>query len=185
MTAARLSIDAATLDHLLRELAARGQGTRESGAFLLTEKTNPASALPQPVTAVAFYDDLDPHCLTGRIEFGAAGYSALNELCRRGERRVVGDIHTHPYRGVRQSGIDADHPMVALDGHVAVIAPYFAVGVTDVEQLGVDVRHDGGWISFYGRQAADVITVHPTVPRPSRWRRLLMRRRNGRTEERS
>jgi hypothetical protein len=182
VTTVRLTIEAA----LLRELAERGQGRREAGAFLLTDRAHPADQLPQPVTAVAFYDDLDPDCLTGGISFGAAGYTALNALCRADARRVIGDIHTHPYQHVQQSSIDASHPMVALDGHVALIAPYYAIGVTDVSQLGVHVRDDGQWASFYGEQAFAVILVRPDRPVAARapwWRRLLPRLRLHRIQE--
>ena len=36
---------------------------------------------------------------------------------------MIGDVHTHPGRGVHQSGIDAANPMVAQKGHVALIVP--------------------------------------------------------------
>jgi hypothetical protein len=186
MTTARLILDDALLQGLLRELAERGQGRRESGAFLLTDRAHPADGLPQPVTATAFYDDLDPACLAGAIDFGAAGYSALNALCRADARRVIADIHTHPYRHVRQSAIDAAHPMVAVDGHVALIAPHYAVGVTDVAQLGVHVRNDGHWLSFYGDEATVVVVVRahrPIVARAPWWRRLLLRLCPHRSQE--
>ena len=180
MTDARLSMEPAMFGGLLHELARRGEGRRESGAFLLADRGGSAQ-LPQPVISVAFYDDLDPDCLTGRIDFGAVGYSALNALCRRHGLRVVADIHTHPYRSTRQSTIDATHPMVALDGHLALIAPYFAVGVTDVAQLGVHLRGGGRWTSYYGRQAAAMIDVRLPVP-ALWWRRLRprLRRHAGR-----
>lgn len=181
MTGARLRMEGAMFGSLLQELARRGQGRRESGAFLLADRGGSAQ-MPQQVTSVAFYDDLDADCLTGRIDFGAVGYSALNALCRRQHLRVVADIHTHPYRSTRQSKIDATHPMVALDGHLALIAPHFAVGVTDVAQLGVHLREGGQWTSYYGREAAAMIDVRlPAVAAPW-WRRLRprLRRHAGR-----
>jgi hypothetical protein len=92
----------------------RGQGGRESGAFLLADRGHPAGQLPQPVIAVALYDDLDPDRLTGEITFCAVGYTALSARCRGEGLRVVGDIHTHPGRYVQQSAIDVSHPIVAL-----------------------------------------------------------------------
>lgn len=176
MNAVRLAMGANQLRTLLSELARRGQGQRESGAFLLTDRRHPAGALPQPVTALAYYDDLDPACLTGGITFDARGYSALNAHCRLNSLRVVGDIHTHPGRYVQQSQIDATHPMVAIDGHVALIAPNFANGVTDVSEFGVHVRVDGSWRSFYGSCATEVVKVldgHRSEIPISWWRRAL------------
>ncbi|WFE38241.1 hypothetical protein [Micromonospora sp. WMMD998] len=177
---ARLTIKPDLFDVLLAGLAERGQGHRESGAFLLTDRTHPDNELPQAVTAIAFYDDLDPDCLTGRIDFHAAGYTALQNLCRRNGLRVAGDIHTHPAHRVQQSRIDAAHPMVARDGHVALIAPHFAAGVTNVSQLGVHVRVNGDWASFYGEQAAELLLVpvpegRLVAERTPWWRRMLSR----------
>ncbi|MET7951273.1 hypothetical protein [Micromonospora sp. NPDC005324] len=182
----RLTIEPGTFDVLLAGLAERGQGHRESGAFLLTDRAHPDNELPQPVTAIAFYDDLDPDCLTGRIDFHAAGYTALQDLCRRDGLRVVGDIHTHPAHRVQQSGIDAAHPMVARDGHVALIAPHFAADVTDVSQLGVHLRVSGNWVSFYAEQAAELLLVPEwrlAAERTPWWRRLLSRFRRRQLQE--
>ncbi|SCG60038.1 hypothetical protein [Micromonospora halophytica] len=184
---ARLTIAPDLFDVLLAGLAERGQGNRESGAFLLTDRTHPEEELPQPVTAIAFYDDLDPDCLTGRIDFHAAGYTALQDLCRRDGLRVVGDIHTHPAHRVQQSRVDATHPMVARDGHVALIAPHFAAGVTDVSQLGVHLRVKGTWASFYREQAAELLLVPAgrlAAQRTPWWRRMLSRFRRRQRQER-
>jgi hypothetical protein len=175
---ARLTITPQLFATLVDGLAERGQGHRESGAFLLTARDHPEDELPQPLTEIAFYDDLDPGCLTGRIDFHPIGYTALQTLCRRAGLRVVADIHTHPAHRVQQSRIDADHPMVALDGHVALIAPNFAAGVIEVSQLGVHLRADGAWTSFYAECAADLVFVPQPIPAAGRtlwWRRLLSR----------
>lgn len=67
---------AAATDRAVRhpdaELAHRGNGERESGAFLLTPPATPRARARQRVIAVAYYDDLDPQCLTGGITFTAA-----------------------------------------------------------------------------------------------------------------
>ncbi len=144
---------------LLAELARRGQGRREAGAFLLTDRSHPTTVLPQPVTAIAYYDDLDPDCLTGSITFHANGYSALNALCRQRGVRAIGDIHTHPGRGVGQSRIDAANPMIALPGHIALIAPRFAIGVTSISELGVHVRGNGTWTSYFDGDTALIIHI--------------------------
>ena len=146
---------------LISELARRGNGEQESGAFLLARAGHrPDEAARQQVTAVAYYDDLDPQCLTGGITFSANGYTALASRCRRDGLRVTGDIHTHPGSKVMQSAIDAAHPMTALPGHIALIAPCYARGITGPADLGVHVLQDGGqWASFYARDAAQVVTL--------------------------
>ncbi|GAA5202005.1 hypothetical protein GCM10023322_83020 [Rugosimonospora acidiphila] len=172
---ARLTIEPRLFAALVKGLAERGQGHRESGAFLLADRAHPEDQLPQLVTTIAFYDDLDPLCLTGGIDFHAVGYTALQNLCRRDGLRVAGDIHTHPVDRVQQSRVDAEHPMVARDGHVALIAPRFAAEVTDVCQIGVHVRAYGGWTSFYGDRAAEVVLVGTRAGGSAWWRRLLAR----------
>jgi hypothetical protein len=159
VTGHRLTIAADLFREILAELARRGAGRRESGAFLLADRGHPAGDLPQPVTAVAYYDDLDPDCLTGNITFHARGYAALNARCRRDGLRVVADVHTHPGQRVEQSRIEAAHPMVALDGHVALIVPRYAADVLDVAELGVHVRVGRRWNSFYGQQATEILQV--------------------------
>lgn len=108
---------------LVWSLRQRGQGRRESGAFLLA---NSSIAATRKVCHVAYYDDLDPSALDqGWIEFHSRGYSALWKLCEQQNLRVVADIHTHPGRSVGQSDIDRAHPMVPVAGHVAIILPWF------------------------------------------------------------
>lgn len=148
---------------LLRELSARGGGVRESGAFLLARRsdTTPTGqgTKPIPIVRAAYYDDLDPHCLTGGITFGADGYSALNALCRTEGLTVAADIHTHPGDVVHQSGIDASHPMTATDGHLALIAPHYGQGSISVQDLGAHVLRAGGWQSFFDRDVHTVVRV--------------------------
>jgi hypothetical protein len=175
VTDARLLFDAVLFREVIHELARRGGGSRESGAFLMTDRDHAASSLPQPVTAVAYYDDLDPDCCrTGAITFHGDGYTALAARCRRDRLRVIGDIHTHPSDRVAQSRTDAAHPMIALDGHVALIAPRFAIAVTDAQALGVHVRENGGWASFFGPKAAALVYIRER-PRPHWTARLAHR----------
>ena len=92
---------------LVRDLRRRGEGRRESGAFLLAP---PGRCR---VAAHVCYDDLDPTALDqGIIVFQGAGYVPLWDLCERRQLRVVADIHTHPGRWTGQSPSDATHPMV-------------------------------------------------------------------------
>src|ERR1700752_1997236 len=106
------------------QLAERGHGQRESGAFLL----GPIDGDGSTVTAVAYYDDLAPDCLSGDIRFPQEGFTELWRLCRLNGMRVLGDVHTHGGSWVGQSGTDRTNPMVAQRGHVSLIAPHFARG---------------------------------------------------------
>lgn len=181
MNPGRLSITRELFDTLMKELEARGAGARESGAFLLTSSdSGDADDQEWPeVTAIAYYDDLDPSSLTGGITFNAAGYTALNALCRREQLRVVGDIHTHPREWVAQSSIDAAHPMVALPGHVALIAPSFACAPLDPDELGIHVFRAPGWDSYFGVDEAVCLRVtgRSTSTRMSRLLRVMTRLR--------
>jgi hypothetical protein len=75
---------------MIAELARRGAARRESGAFLLCDRTGE----PRTVTRVVYLDDLDPNCLTGAIELDGLAYSKLWDICDAEGRRVIGDVHT-------------------------------------------------------------------------------------------
>ncbi len=155
-----LRMNASLYDELMRELAKRGGGVRESGAFLLGSRLPDDAGPPFDVVSIAYYDDLDPSSLTGGITFRAAGYSQLSALCRETHTKVVGDVHTHPSRHVAQSHTDATHPMVGIAGHVAFIAPEFAADAPRPHQLGAHLRQqDGSWTSLYGPGVATVLDV--------------------------
>lgn len=110
---------------LLRELDHRGQRRRESGAFLL----GTIEGAIRHVSTFVCYDDLDPHALDGGyITFHGEGFPRLWALCRARDLRVVADVHTHPGRDARQSGIDQRHPMLPVARHLALIVPKFAKG---------------------------------------------------------
>ncbi|MGI8428076.1 MAG: hypothetical protein ACR2OB_01940 [Solirubrobacteraceae bacterium] len=136
---------------LVTELARRGRGDRESGAFLLarTERS------PRRVTAVVFFDDLDSAALNGAISIRGEAFARLWEICQERGMRVIADVHTHPGAGVQQSPTDAANPMVARSGHVAIIVPRFAKGSPQPHQIGFHVyQGDRTWTSEYGREAA-------------------------------
>lgn len=145
-----VEISRSRLRRTVRELARRGQGARESGAFLLGRLSErPSRGRPWPITHVAFYDDLDAECLTGGITF--RGFEDLWQVCRELKMTVIADIHTHPSTWVEQSKIDADNPMISTIGHLAVIVPNYAQRSPHPEDFGVHV-HLGGknWESFRG-----------------------------------
>jgi proteasome lid subunit RPN8/RPN11 len=109
---------------LMKTLVERGQGRRESGAFLLGR----VEGRRRRIEVIVPYDDLDGGCLdTGIVIFDGAGYGPLWTLCRETGLSVVADVHTHgeaPF----QSEADRTNPMIARPGHIAIIVPNFACG---------------------------------------------------------
>ena len=117
----------------LAELRRRGDGRRESGAFLLGRRDGQRRAIAR----FAYYDDLDPRCLdSGIVVFDGAGFPALWSLCREAGLEVVADVHTHP-GAPRQSPADRANPMIAQAGHVALIVPDFARRGRRAAELGI------------------------------------------------
>lgn len=130
---------------LIAELCSRGDGIRESGAFLL------AAINKKIVTDFICYDDCDPDCLKGRyIEFSGEGYSMLWEHCRVHDLHVVADVHTHPRSWTGQSETDKAHPMILFPGHVALIVPHYAQYNADsITGVGAfEYQGDKKWKSF-------------------------------------
>ncbi len=141
----RLSCSSRLWRVLLHELARRGGGHRESGAFLLGKRLGGRRV----IDGFICYDDLDPHCLdSGIVVFDGAGYGPLWQHCRKAQLEVVADVHTHG-GSARQSAADRDHPMVATPGHVALIVPGFAQRLVDARELGVyEYQGDHRWQSY-------------------------------------
>lgn len=103
---------------LIFDLRRRSAGGGESGAFLLGPKGS------SRITAYICYEELDPGVYQGgAIVFHGSGYGALWQRCREKGLQVQADVHTHPTADVRQSPIDARHPMVPTVGHTAMIVP--------------------------------------------------------------
>lgn len=127
------------------ELAARGRGHRESGAFLLGHRRG---RRPK-ITHVAYFDDLEPTSLNGAVHLTTAGYTRLNALCVRLGVEVLADIHTHPGDHIHQSGVDMENPLVALPGHVALIVGHLAQNGARLADVGC-YRYDGddGWTTL-------------------------------------
>jgi proteasome lid subunit RPN8/RPN11 len=152
---ALLRIPQRTWDTIIGELAHRGRGTRESGAFLLAA----AGGEPRTVVRVVYFDDVDPNCLTGGIAIDGLAFSRLWDICETDDLRVVADIHTHPTRNVHQSSIDAANPMVSQAGHVAVIVPSFAQGRIEPHHAGVHLYDGTRWTTWTDRAAAQRLFV--------------------------
>jgi proteasome lid subunit RPN8/RPN11 len=135
---------------LTRELARRGRGERESGAFLLGCAKGSTTRVARWIP----FDDLDPEALNGAISIRGEAFNKLWELCRENGLRVLADVHTHPGTHVHQSQTDESNPMVAQRGHVAIILPRFAQGRQRLEELGLHVYNgDGAWKSYLDEEA--------------------------------
>ncbi|QKL60736.1 hypothetical protein HI808_03195 [Ralstonia solanacearum] len=135
---------------LVTDLARRGKGRRETGAFLLGK-----AAGDNRVEAFVCYDDLDPHALSGGIvAFHARGFSALWELCAKKGLKVLADAHTHPTHDVCQSRVDRNHPMIPVQGHIALILPnYGRTSKWSLDGVGIHVfRGQSRWDSFGAEQ---------------------------------
>lgn len=135
----------------LSELGRRGQGQHESGAFLLGHWRGQRRTIEQFV----YYDDLDPGCLdSGVVVFDGTYFSTLWSYCRQTGLRVVADVHTHGNHYARQSSLDRDNPMIAQEGHVALIVPNFSQTMVGAASIGV-YEYQGAhrWQDHSGRQA--------------------------------
>jgi proteasome lid subunit RPN8/RPN11 len=132
---------------LLAELDRRGQRRHEAGAFLLGARVGEL----REVQDVVFYDDLDPKAYSsGVCILHAPAFAALWSICRARGLTVVGDVHTHP-GGAFQSEADRTNPMVAREGHIAIIVPNYATGRPTNAKLGVfEYRGNHAWTDHSG-----------------------------------
>lgn len=141
----------------MTDLAERGRGERESGAFLLARKGDAGNTVHAWIT----YEMLDEQSLQhDYIRLDSRAFTRLWAHCDARNLTVVGDVHTHPL-GPRQSPSDRQHPMIALAGHVALVVPQFAIGDPRPEDVSFNVYLGGGrWASFYGPKAAARILLY-------------------------
>ena len=141
---------------LIADLRRRGQGRRESGAFLLGCETE----VVKFVETWLPYDELDPASLNyDYIRLETSAFPKLWAHCEARGVQVVADVHTHPGMP-EQSESDQAYPMVSISGHVALIVPWFArAGVTPAD-LSFNVYLGGGeWDSKFRQEAADLIKL--------------------------
>ena len=123
---------------ICRELRRRGQGVRESGAFLLGRNV----AGKAHITSAIYYDDIDRNALsTGIIRLKGSTLGKVWQICRDTGLEVIADVHTHP-DGAGQSQSDQQHPMISKAGHVALILPQFARHPFLLSKIGV-YRYSG------------------------------------------
>lgn len=154
--AARLRLSHELWREMIAELAERGRGERESGAFLVASRVGDG----RTIKTIAYLDDLDPDCLVGGIHFHREGYAKLSAVCSDVNGRVVADVHTHPGTWVGQSATDQSNPMISRVGHIALVLPRFAQGGCFPEAVGFhQYRGCDGWKSVTGRKVRDLIYV--------------------------
>lgn len=127
---------------MVEELAARGEGRRESGAFLL----GPRRGQRPKVTRIVYFDDLEPGSLNGAVHLTTSAYTALWAVCREYNVEVLADVHTHPGAHIRQSHIDKENPLVAQRGHLAIIIPHYAQRPSRLRDVGTyEYGGESGW----------------------------------------
>ncbi len=146
----RLSCSSKLWREGLSELQRRGKGQHESGAFLL----GVSQGNRRTIKRFVYYDDLDTHSLdTGIVVFDGSGYGPLWQLCRETGLTVVADVHTHG-GCAQQSHLDRDNPMIAKQGHIALIVPQFATQIFQPSDLGVyEYEGEHCWQDWSGYQA--------------------------------
>jgi proteasome lid subunit RPN8/RPN11 len=135
---------------ILAELARRGEGRHEAGAFLL----GPTGAGRRRVCDVIYYDELEADAYsTGVCILHGEAFAKLWGQCRQKRLTVVGDVHTHQGLAT-QSEADRTNPMIARSGHVAVIVPNFARGRFKHRKLGIyEYRGEHEWRDHSGARA--------------------------------
>jgi proteasome lid subunit RPN8/RPN11 len=121
----------------------RGGKRHEAGAFLLGVRTGDI----RTVRDIIFYDELDPDAYqTGVCVLHAPAFAKLWSICRARGLSVVADIHTHPGAAF-QSHSDRTNPMVAREGHIAIIVPDYAAPPVARSDLGIfEYRGSHQWI---------------------------------------
>jgi len=106
---------------LLCDLNFKGEGRRESGAFLLGKKGS------RKVCHYICYDELYEDAFSsGYIVLERVAWVRLWDFCSKNKMQVLADIHTHPSEWTAQSPSDMQNPLVSQAGHIAMIAPCYA-----------------------------------------------------------
>lgn len=138
------------------ELHRRTEDRHESGAFLLGR----CSGSDREVSAVIYYDELDPNAYSAGIcVLHADAFGRLWDRCAEMSLAVVADAHVHP-RGAFQSYSDRDNPMIARPGHLALILPLMARPPVRRWSIGLyEYLGDHQWRSHGGRHVARVLKI--------------------------
>ena len=153
----RVEISRGLWQDIVEELGRRSLGgSREAGVFLLAS----TDGGPHRVVRAVYFDDLDPECLVGNIHIRALGFSRLWDLCDMERLRVIADIHTHPSTSVSQSSTDRSDPMIAREGHIALIVPHYGTRPVRAREVGIhEYRGERGWASWFGLRAGRVLRI--------------------------
>ncbi len=152
----KLKIPKQRWEQLRDELGRRSGGTRESGAFLLGSRRGRV----RRVSEVVYFDDLDPNCLRGDIHLAGSAYGPLRDYCRATGTTVVADVHTHGGTGIHQSYVDVSNPMIAREGHLALIVPHLAQQRYSPHEIGMhEYLGEKGWRAWTHRRAARCISL--------------------------
>lgn len=127
---------------LIKGLRKRGEGKRESGAFLLAKTGR------NKICKIVYYDELDPQCFdSGIVQFDGAGYVPLFKMCNKKGYEVICDVHTHPSNNTSQSTSDKDNPMIKRTGHTALIIPCYAQKSFQLlNGVGIYQYQENGWL---------------------------------------
>lgn len=151
-----LEVPAALWAELMTHLREQGAGVRESGAFLLGRKTDAGRVVQRFVP----YEQLQPDAFSNDyVSLKADSFAKLWEVCRATGLTVVADVHTHPF-GPGQSRSDRTNPMVALNGHIALIVPRFAKGNPCPIELGLYVyQGNHQWASYSGSDVGRLLRL--------------------------
>lgn len=137
---------------ILRSLRIRGEGVRESGAFLLSDSDR------RKISDYLLYDDIDPHALdSGIVDFNPALLGKVWEYCEKHSLKVVADIHTHPKgASIRQSPLDKKNPVIPRPGYIAMIVPDYSKNrFLPINRVGV--------YEYLGNKKWDTISTGNTV----------------------
>jgi hypothetical protein len=138
-------------NRLIKDLRVRGQGRRESGAFLLGNRGATKSTLSHYIC----YDDLDPHALdSGIVVIERQAFSKLWSECKRLNLQVLADVHTHGNDYPMQSYSDRTNPMISQAGHIAFILPLFAgTWGWNFEKVAIyEYRGSNEWTDLRGKR---------------------------------
>jgi proteasome lid subunit RPN8/RPN11 len=129
----RLNCHPALWRQLTRELDLRGGRQHEAGAFLLGTRIGDK----RKVADIVFYDDLDQNAYSsGVCVLHGEAFAKLWAICREKRLTVVADVHTHPGQAF-QSHSDKTNPMVAREGHIAIIIPDFSAPPVERHRIGI------------------------------------------------
>lgn len=151
-----LRLSQALWTDVTRELHRRTEGVHESGAFLLGRR----SGSERQVTAVLYYDELDPRAYdSGVCVLEAAAFGRLWDRCTALGISVVADVHVHPL-GAGQSRADRENPMIARPGHLALILPDMAEAPVRLCCIGLyEYLGDHCWRAHGGQNISRVLKI--------------------------